>query len=175
MWKGLCNHWGNLASFVWWGGFTCMCKQVWKWVPTHHFFMSARVFIIFSTKRTVAIFPLCLRDNEVSLHLASDRLIKNVIGSVNHVLAWHGMALGWWWAGGRGCDRREAGQRDYCRAWGNKRKEEAIVRRSSPTMQAAPGHSGPFQKCAIVVGFCWGGGDCMMCLFISNVASVLWL
>lgn len=62
--------------------------------------MAARVSDIFSTKRTVAIFPLCSGDNEVPLHLAIDRLIKNVIGSVNHVLAQHGVGLtvgGWPW------------------------------------------------------------------------------
>lgn len=47
------------------------------------------------------------------------------------------------------------------------------MRRSSPMMHVAPGHSGPLQKCAVVVGFCWGGR--MMCLFISNFASVMWL
>lgn len=55
------------------------------------------------------------------------------------------------------------------------------MRRSSPMMHVTPGHSGPLQKCAVVVGCCWvllgfvGGGGRMMCLFISNFASVMWL
>lgn len=66
-----------------------------------------------------------------------------------------------------------AGQQDYCRERGNKRQEEAIVRRKSPAKHAAPGQSGPLQKCAVVVGFCWGGlYDVSL---YNNFASVMWL
>lgn len=56
----------------------------------HHLFTPGIVAIIFSTKRTIAIFPLCSGDNEVPSRLASDRPIKNVIGSVNQTLLQRG-------------------------------------------------------------------------------------
>lgn len=107
-----------------------MCKQVWKWAPTHHLFVSARVSVIFSTTGTVAIFPLCSGDNEVPLHRASDRLIKNVIGSVNHILAQRGVGQAGGWAAAAVTGGRPD-NRITCREWGHKWKEEAIVRCSS--------------------------------------------
>lgn len=141
--------------------------------------MRGRVAIIFSTKTTIAI-PLCSGDNEVSLHLPSDRPIKKR----NWICQSH-IAATWGRAGrcvccGGGAAVSEAGgctrQTERAREW--KWKGELCCN-DIPSMHTA-------QRCSVVITEvcnCYallfvcararGGGD--ISLFVGISGSEMWL
>lgn len=140
---------------------------VFVWAESDHLCTSSREPVIFSTERTVAIFPLSSGDNEVLVHLASDRLIKkrNRICQSRIGAAWRWAGR---WAGGRGCDGGRPDNRITAENESIK-GEEAIVTQSPRNMDATQRHSGPLRRRAIV-GFCWGG-----CLSLGSCAFRMWL
>lgn len=144
----------------------CLCEQ--------NLFICVRLQespSFFATKRTVAIFPLSPGDNEVPVHLASDRLIKNVIGSVNHVLAQHGVGL----AGGRAAVAVTGGRLDNRITAENEgiKGEEAIVTQSPPKHGCHPEALGTVTEacdCWVLLER-WGG----VRLSLGSCAFRMWL
>lgn len=94
------------------------------------------------------------------VRLASDRLIKNVIGSVNHILAQRGVGL----AGGRAAVAVTGGRPDNRITAENERRkrEEAIVTQSPPKHGRHPEALGTVPEacdCWVLLG--WGGRVCL--------------
>lgn len=99
---------------------------VWKWFSVQHLFTPGIVAVIFSAKRTIAAFPFRSGDNEVPSRLASDRPIKNVIGSVNQISA-AAQGVGWQvggWERGGGWGGTVTGQQEECREREREAKRE---------------------------------------------------
>lgn len=150
---------GIQGSTVWWVLlFVFVSKSE---VSPHASFVCVCTSVIFSTTGPVAIFLLCSGDNEVPLHRASDRLIKNVIGSVNHILAQRGVGqAGGWAAADAAVTGGRPDNRITCREWGHKWKEETIVRCSS---------------CPEALRTVTAVGGGVMCPFTSIWVLVMWL